>query len=236
MGNIFQEKKFIVVEDEFAQRKLLDLLLSRAGANVKTAADYEEGMSLLENHEPDLMLIDIMLPEVDGLTMCKRIREISSVPIIIVTARDRPDDVVAGLQAGADDYVVKPYESKVLVERIKAVLRRGTSDSQSKREGIFRDDYLCISLPDQVVIIEGKSIILNNHEYDLLSYLVRHANQTCTIAELMVHVWGTERSHHPEYIHVYVWRLRQKIEPNPRYPSYILADKDNGFRFVFPTT
>lgn len=229
-----QGKIIVVVDDEFAHRKLLELIFSKVGANVRTAEGYMRGMELLETRTPDLMLIDIMMPEVDGITLTHRVRQISNVPIIIISAKERPEDIVAGLRAGADDYVIKPYDFKVLIERAKAVLRRGTNGLHAPEHATFRDDYLFIDLQNHLVIVEGQLVSLDNTEFALLDFLVRHANQACTFSDLLINVWGPDCPHHPEYIHAYIWRLRQKIEVNPKNPTYIVTeDTSDGFCFAF---
>jgi len=233
MENTLYGITIIAVDDELETRNLLDLIFRRTGATVITAADYGEGMDLLQTENPDLMLVDLMMPQVDGISMCQRVREVSDVPIIIVTARDRPNDVVTGLRAGADDYVVKPFQTEVLVERAKAVLRRGTGNKQPFWEETIEDEYLHVNLMDGIVMVEGQLVKLSKTEYDLLAFLVRNVNQTCTFEQIMKYVWGQERTHHPEYIHVYIWRLRHKIERNPKEPSYIITDHSSGYRFVF---
>jgi DNA-binding response OmpR family regulator len=191
-------------------------------------------MEQLETLEPDLLLIDIMMPGVDGITMCHRVRQQSNVPIIIISAKERPQDVVTGLRAGADDYIVKPYDFKVLIERAKAVLRRGTNGVHPPENLTFKDDYLFIDLNNRLVLVEGQLINLDNTEFDLLSFLIRNANQSCTLLNLLTNVWGPDHSLHPEYVHAYIWRLRNKLELNPYHPSYIVSDKSHGFRFVLP--
>lgn len=234
MDNKLQGKFIVVIDDEFAQRKLLDLVFSKVGATVQTAEGYAKGMELLKNRDPDLMLIDVMMPEIDGLTLCHQVRKISNVPIIIISAKERPEDIVAGFRAGADDYIIKPYDFKVLVERAKAVLRRGTNGLYAPEETKFKDDTLQIDLDNRLVIVDGELVKLDKVEYALLDFLVRNANQTCTFADLLANVWGPDSSYHPEYVHAYIWRLRGKIEPNPYHPSYIVSDNSQGFRFVFP--
>jgi DNA-binding response OmpR family regulator len=229
-----QGKTIVVVDDEFAHRKLLELIFNKVGATVRTAEGHMKGMELLETRDPDLMLIDIMMPDVDGITLTHQVRQISDVPIIIISAKERPEDVVAGLQAGADDYIVKPYDFKVLVERTKAVLRRGTNGLHAPEQTTFKDDNLFIDLQNRLVIVEGQLISLDNVEFNLLGHLVRHANQPCTFSDLLINVWGEECSHNPEYIHAYIWRLRQNIELNPKNPSYIVTPGTSaGFIFVF---
>lgn len=234
MDKKLQGKLIVVIDDEFAQRKLLDLIFSKVGATVQTAEGYAKGMDLLKSRDPDLILIDVMMPDIDGLTMCNQVRKISNVPIIIISAKERPEDIIAGFRAGADDYVVKPYDFKVLVERAKAVLRRGPNGLFAPEETKIKDDNLLIDLNNRIVIVDKELVKLDHVEYALLDFLVRNANQTCTFADLLINVWGPDNSHHPEYVHAYIWRLRGKIEPNPYHPSYILSDNGDGFRFVFP--
>ncbi len=229
-----QDKTIVVIDDEFSQRKLLYLIFTKGGANVHTAAGHQEGLALLETHAPDLMLIDIMMPEVDGITLCRQVREISDVPIIIVSAKRRPEDVVAGLRAGADDYIIKPYDFKVLVERAKAAIRRGKNGLHAPVHTTFRDDVLFIDLENQRVIVEDEPVKLDGIEFALLDYLVRNANKPCTYSDILVNVWGENCGYRPEYIHAYIWRLRQKIEPSPKQPVYFVTeDNDVGFRFIF---
>ncbi|NIP51743.1 MAG: response regulator transcription factor [Gammaproteobacteria bacterium] len=233
MDNILKGKTIVAIDDELETRKLLDIIFRRTGATVLTGANYEAGMALLETENPDVMLVDIMMPQIDGLSMCQRVRQVSDVPIIIVTARDRPKDIVTGLRAGADDYVVKPFQTEILVERVKAVLRRNSRSHQPFWEETIEDNYLHINLMDRIVMVEGRPVKLSNTEFDLLAFLIKNANQTCSFEHIMKYVWGQERTHHPEYIHVYIWRLRKKIERNPKDPSYIITDHSRGYRFIF---
>jgi DNA-binding response OmpR family regulator len=233
MDSKLEGKRIVVIDDEFAHRKLLGLIFSKVGATVQTAEGYTSGMELLENSDPDLMLIDVMMPDVDGLTLCHQVRLESNVPIIIISAKKQPEDIVAGLRAGADDYVVKPYDFKVLVERATAVLRRATNGRYAPKESTFKDDNLIIDLPNRLVIVDERLVHLDDIEFALLAFLVRNANQTCTFADLLTNVWGKDCFHNPEYIHAYIWRLRHKIELNPYLPAYIVADNDTGFRFAY---
>lgn len=233
VDNNLQGKSIVVIDDEFAHRKLLHLIFSKVGATVQTAEGHQEALALLSGCNPDLMFIDIMMPEVDGITLTQAVRQISSVPIIIISAKRRPEDVVAGLQAGADDYIIKPYDFKVLVERTKSVLRRSSS-LKPQENSTFKDDNLFIDLQNRLVIVDEQLVSLDNVEFSLLSYLVRHANQPCTFSDLLINVWGEECSHNPEYIHAYIWRLRQKIELNPKTPTYIVTQATSGsFSFAF---
>lgn len=224
-------EKILVIEDEETTLKLLRILLEHKGYEVITAARAEDGLRKAYRNHPDLILLDIMMPDMDGWEVCKRLRELSDVPIIFLTALTDTRDVVKGLELGADDYVVKPYDNEELVARVRAHLRRVPRPTMSK-ELVFDGGRFRINFLNREVFVENQLHYLTPKEFSLLSVLARNAGRVVTREELVTEAWGTEYGDAIDSLKLYIHYLRKKIERNPARPEYILTSRGVGYRFV----
>jgi len=224
-------EKILVIDDEESTLEVLRILLERKGFEVFKAARAEDGLRQAYRNHPDLVLLDIMMPEMDGWEVCRRLRELSDVPIIFLTARVDMRDVVKGLEMGADDYIVKPYDNEELVARIRAHLRRAPQPAVSE-ELIFNGGEFRINFLNREVTVRQEVIRLTPKEFSLLSVLVRNAGRVITRAELVKEAWGTQYGYAVESLKLYIHYLRQKIEVDPQRPQYILTSRGVGYRFA----
>jgi DNA-binding response OmpR family regulator len=226
------EASILVVEDEPSIREVVSVYLKRAGYQVSLAADGEAALTALAGHLPDLVVLDLMLPKVDGLEITRWLRAHGETPIIMLTARREERDRIAGLEMGADDYVVKPFSPQELVSRVRAVLRRtrGTTPGASS-EGALAFSGLKIDPLTRLVEVDGNEINLSAKEFDLLWLLARHARQVFTREQLLDRVWGVVEYIDPSTVTVHVRRLREKIEGDPANPRHILTVWGVGYKF-----
>ncbi len=228
-------KLILIVDDEARMRRFMQMDLDLEGYRVIEAGNGLEAIDHVRDDLPDLVLLDVMMPELDGFEALRIIRETSTVPVIMLTVRDDESDKVKGLELGADDYVTKPFSPRELTSRIKAVLRRVEMDSPALASGssvITVDDYLQINFSRQVVIVGGKEVKLRPTEYRLLYHLVNNAGHTLTHEMILSKVWGHEYRDESQYVRLYITYLRQKIEPDPAKPKYILTERGVGYTFV----
>ena len=223
--------KILIVEDEDSVLDPLELLLSKEGFSIETARNGREGLDKFWKVSPDLVLLDIMLPEVSGTEVCRQIRAKSNVPIIMLTAKDTEVDKVVGLELGADDYIVKPYSKAELVARIKAVLRRGLSEHTSADGGVITAGPVTIDVDRHAVSIGGENISLPLKEFELLEFLVRNSGRVLTRTQLIDRVWGSDYFGDTKTLDVHVKRLRAKIESDPANPVYIQTIRGLGYKF-----
>jgi two-component system response regulator RegX3 len=223
--------KILIVEDEDSVLDPLELLLSKEGFSIETARNGREGLDKFWKVSPDLVLLDIMLPEVSGTEVCRQIRAKSNVPIIMLTAKDTEVDKVVGLELGADDYIVKPYSKAELVARIKAVLRRGLSENTSSEGGVITAGPVSIDVDRHAVSIGGENISLPLKEFELLEFLVRNSGRVLTRTQLIDRVWGSDYFGDTKTLDVHVKRLRAKIEKDPANPTYIQTIRGLGYKF-----
>lgn len=224
-------EKILVIDDEEPTVQLIAMLLERRGFEVIKAFRAEDGLRKAYRYQPDLVLLDIMMPEMDGWEVCKRLREMSDVPIIFLTARSDVKDVVRGLEMGADDYVVKPYENDELVARVRAHLRRSPRPSMSE-ELIFDGGEFRINFMNREVWVRNELRHLTPKEFNLLGVLVRNAGRVVSRTELVTQAWGEEYGDAIDSLKLYIHYLRQKIELNPEQPEYILTSRGVGYRFA----
>jgi DNA-binding response OmpR family regulator len=199
---------------------------------VTDAFKGSEALNKLRSALPDLILLDVMLPDLDGFEVLRMIREVSTVPVIMLTAKGEEDDRVRGLELGADDYVTKPFSPRELVSRVRAVLRRNDTASGSTHGLIEVDDRLKLDFDRHEVWVEGKLINLRPTEYRLLYHLVQNAGWVISHDQLLANVWGYEYRDEPHYVRLYINYLRKKIEKDPSNPKYILTERGIGYRFV----
>ncbi len=224
--------KLLIIDDDAKLVQALELYLSKAGYEVITAADGLEGLQEVYAHRPDLIILDIMMPKMDGWKACRRIREVSDVPIIMLTARGQEYDKVKGLKQGADDYVAKPFGLKELAARVEAVLRRTRLPPPTEGAVLYADEELVIDSERWEVSRGGEPLELTATERRLLFYLVHNAGRVLTHRQLLERVWGPEYIDEVDYVKLYIWRLRQKIEEDPSQPRYILTERGIGYKFA----
>lgn len=224
--------KILVVEDEERMARFIRLNLEHDGFIVDEALTGKEGLDKMRTFLPDLILLDIMLPDVDGFEVLKMIREIDTVPVIMLTAKGEEDDRVKGLELGADDYITKPFSPRELVSRVKAVLRRVDAAGMAAEEVINVDERLKIDFNRREIWVEGELVKLRPTEYRLLYHLVQNAGWVLTYDQILSRVWGYEYRDEPHYVRLYINYLRQKLEKDPSNPIYILTERGVGYRFV----
>ena len=224
-------EKILVIDDEEPTVQLIAMLLERRGFEVIKAYRAEEGLRKAYRYQPDLVLLDIMMPDMDGWEVCKRVREMSDVPVIFLTARGEVRDVVRGLEMGADDYVVKPYDNDELVARVKAHLRRSPRPNMSE-ELVFDGGNFRINFMNREVYVRNEIMHLTPKEFNLLGVLVRNAGRVVTRTDLVTQAWGEEYGDAIDSLKLYVHYLRQKLEANPNQPDYILTSRGVGYRFA----
>jgi len=224
-------KKILVIEDEERMARFIRLNLEQDGFQVEEALNGKDGLDKIRTFMPDLILLDIMLPDIDGFELLKMIREINTVPVIMLTAKGEEEDKVRGLELGADDYITKPFSPRELVSRVKAVLRRTESTGLSADEVIQVDDRLKIDFNRREIWVDGKLVKLRPTEYRLLYHLVQNAGWVLTYDQILSRVWGYEYRDEPHYVRLYINYLRQKLEKDPSNPKYILTERGVGYRF-----
>jgi two-component system, OmpR family, response regulator RegX3 len=222
--------RVLVVEDEESFSDALSYLLRREGYDVAVAASGPEAIALFERFGADLVLLDLMLPGVSGTEVCRVIRQRSVVPIIIVTARDAEVDKVVGLELGADDYVTKPFSSRELVARIRAVLRRG-GDSDDQVSSVVEAGPVRMDVERHTVTVDGTGVTLPLKEFDLLELLLRNADRVLTRSQLIDRVWGSDYVGDTKTLDVHVKRLRAKIEADPATPKHLVTVRGLGYKF-----
>jgi len=225
-------KQLLIIDDESQMCYLLKLIFGSAGAEVYTATNGMDGLNILNEFHPHLVLLDIMMPGIDGLETCRRIRQSSSVPVIMLTVLSREQDIIRGLRAGADDYVTKPFDRQLLLSRVIATLRRATQDAHNLNLTRYHDGYLTIDPGDKRVCVRGKPVILSHTELTLLAYLYRNAGNACTYNQIFKNVWGEGDDQNSDYVHSYIWRLRRKLEQDPTSPHYLISRNVDGYQFV----
>jgi two-component system KDP operon response regulator KdpE len=221
----------LIIEDELAIRRFLKPTLQSQGFKVLESVKGEEGLALASSHNPDIILLDLGLPDLDGLEIVKRLREWTTTPIIIITARGKEKDKIAGLDAGADDYLTKPFDVGELMARIRVALRHAQTVKQGgKQDPVFETPDFKVDLSARVVTVRGKEVHLTPNEYDLLSFLIRHAGKVVTQKQILQEVWGPASGDQVQYLRIYVYQLRQKIEADPDRPRYIVTESGVGYR------
>ena len=222
----------LVVDDDLATLWLLSTLLKHSGFEVVTTNLPEESLRLAQAQPPDLVLLDVMMPDIDGWEVCRRLREFTNVPVIFLTAKDTIPDVVKGLEIGGDDYIVKPFDNHELVARIRAHLRRLKADTAPAKELNFGNGELTINFPSREVTAHGKAVDLTPTEFTLLTQLAQNAGRVLTRGELISQVWGEETRASLESLKLYIYYLRRKIERDPEKPELILTSRGVGYRFA----
>jgi len=220
----------LVVDDEPRYLALVQINLETAGYSVITAMDGQQAVDAVAEKKPDIVLLDVMMPVMDGFTACERIREFSSVPIIILTAKGEERDRVRGLDAGADDYIIKPFSAQELLARVRAVLRRAERETvDGFHQPVFTHGNLEIDLAKAAVLVDGEEISLTATEYRLLQTFANAIGNVLSPEDLLTSVWGPEYKDDKEILWVCLSRLRQKIEPDPKNPVHIVTRQGIGY-------
>ncbi|GER78545.1 MAG: DNA-binding response regulator [Anaerolineaceae bacterium] len=232
MSADFDRRKILIVDDEERMVRFIRMNLEHDGFIVADAFNGKQAIQKMRDVNPDIILLDVMMPDVDGFDVLETIREFTNVPVIMLTARGEEDDRVRGLELGADDYVTKPFSPRELVSRIRAVLRR-TEGATGAMHGLIEvDDRLKIDFDRREIWLEGKLVKLRPTEYRLLYHLVQNAGWVVSHDQLLQKVWGYEYRDEPHYVRLYINYLRQKLEKDPANPKYILTERGVGYRFV----
>ena len=230
--NQFVNRRILVVDDEERMVRFIRLNLEHDGFQVVEAFSGQQAMDKLRETLPDLILLDVMMPDFDGFEVLRLIRENHDIPVIMLTAKGEEDDRVHGLELGADDYITKPFSPRELVSRVRAVLRR-TEASRGGTSGVIEvDDRLKLDFDRREVWVDGELVSLRPTEYRLLYHLVQNAGWVVTHDQILAKVWGYEYRDEPHYVRLYVNYLRQKLEEDPSNPKYILTERGVGYRFV----
>jgi DNA-binding response OmpR family regulator len=227
-----KDRRILVVDDEERMVRFIRLNLEHDGFRVITAYSGMQAINKTRSDLPDLLLLDVMLPDLDGFEVLKLIRETSTVPVIMLTAKGDEDDRVHGLELGADDYVTKPFSPRELVSRVKAVLRRTEPATPTQHGLIEVDEHLKLDFDRHEIWLDGSLVQLRPTEYRLLYHLVQNAGWVLTHDQLLTKVWGYEYRDEPHYVRLYINYLRQKLEKDPANPKYILTERGVGYRFI----
>ncbi|MDP1715847.1 MAG: response regulator transcription factor [Anaerolineales bacterium] len=232
MPDSMERRRILVVDDEERMVRFIRMNLEHDGFQVSEAFNGKQAIQKMRDVTPDIILLDVMMPDLDGFEVLETVREFSNVPVIMLTAKGEEDDRVRGLEQGADDYITKPFSPRELVSRIKAVLRRTEGVSGSMHGLLEIDKRLKIDFDRREIWLEGKLVKLRPTEYRLLFHLVQNAGWVVSHDQLLQKVWGYEYRDEPHYVRLYINYLRQKLEKEPADPKYILTERGVGYRFV----
>jgi two-component system response regulator RegX3 len=221
--------RVLIVEDEESMADPLAFLLRKEGFHTEIASNGPDALLAFDRHGADIVLLDVMLPGMSGTEVCKQLRSRGPVPVIMVTARDSEIDKVVGLELGADDYITKPYSTRELIARIRAVLRRG-AEPEDADAAVLRAGPVRMDIDRHVVSVHGKAVPLPLKEFDLVEYLIRNAGRVLTRGQLIDRVWGSDYVGDTKTLDVHVKRLRAKIEPDPAAPRYLITVRGLGYK------
>ncbi len=224
--------KILIVDDEARMRRFVRMNLETEGFDVIEAENAYEAIEKVRDEMPDLVLLDVAMPGMDGFEALQYIREMSDVPVIMLTVKDEEEDRIRGLDLGADDYVTKPFSPRELASRIRAVLRRTTQAEEHVPDVVEVDEDLKIDFARREVWVRGQLVKLRPTEFRLLYHLVKNAGWILTHEQLLTRVWGPEYRDDSHLLRLYITYLRKKIEPDPAHPKYILTERGVGYRFV----
>jgi two-component system KDP operon response regulator KdpE len=220
----------LVVDDEAQITRVLKTTLSSHGYGTRTASDGDEALQVMRDWAPDLIITDLRMPNMDGLDLCRHVRQKSRVPIIVLSVKGEERIKVEALDAGADDYVTKPFNTNELLARVRAALRRLAAEGEPETQSIAIGDFR-IDLQTRTVLVKDRAVHLTPKEFDLLVFLARHPGKVITHRALLAAVWGGGSVEQPEYLRVFVGHLRKKLEPNESAPRYIVTEPWIGYRF-----
>lgn len=227
-------EKILLVDDDPAQLRMMSSLLNANGLKPLQANNGREAVRMMVSDKPDLIILDMVMPDLDGFDTCRLMREISDVPVIMLTGKRKTEaDIVRGLDCGADEYIYKPVGNRELLARIKAALRRSEKAPAGNipKKVFFSNDYLTVDVSERKVILNGERLKLTPREFSLLALLVENADRILSHKQVLEHVWGFEYVDDVDYVRIYISHLRQKIEPDPSAPRYILTEKGIGYYF-----
>ncbi len=219
----------LVIDDEPQIRRLLRVCLEAKGYKVKEAATGQEGIALAAQYPPEVVILDLGLPDMDGTTVLKRLREWTRVPVLVLSVRDREEDKITALDNGADDYVTKPFSTGELLARLRAALRHA---QPAEEKSLFRSGPLEVDLASRTVLSKGKQVRLTVTEYNLLRLFVKHAGKVLTHRQILREVWGPNYTEQTHYLRVYMTHLREKLEPDPSKPTLFITEPGVGYRLV----
>ena len=222
----------LAIDDEAGMLSLLETILRRAGYDVVLAADGQAGLRAAYRTSPDAILLDLMMPGEDGFDICRRLKQVTDVPLLFVTAINDMTRLTEGFALGADDYVVKPFRPAELVSRLKACLRRYQPTNGKQTEMLFAGDSIMLDCNRQVLVINGEEIWLTPKEFAIMRLLVRHPGKVLNANAILTRVWGPTRIGDPDLVKHYVYQLRRKIEPNPESPQYLHTIPSRGYYFA----
>ena len=223
--------KVLVIEDEESFREALEFILTKEGFQIESAATGPDGLTAFDKYHPDIILLDLMLPGMSGTDVCKSIRAKSNVPIIMLTAKDAEVDKVVGLEVGADDYVTKPFSSPELIARIRAVLRRGSSEPRDVDEDVIEFGPIKLDIARHSVQVNGQEVTMPLKEFEVLEYLMENTGRVLTRGQLMDRIWGSNYVGDGKTLDVHIKRLRSKIESDPANPKLLHTVRGLGYKF-----
>lgn len=225
-----KNEHILVVDDEPQILRALRMSLSAHGYEVTIASDGEEALDVMAQKMPDIVILDLTMPRLDGLGLCRRIREWSQVPILVLSVRGAEKDKVMALDSGADDYLTKPFGIEELLARVRAALRRSTAFGKQE-EAVFESGDLQVDFARRIVRLRGEEVRLTPTEYEVLRYLVNNSDKVITHRTLLQAVWGPQFGDEAQYLRVFIGQLRKKIEPDPTHPRRIVTEPGVGYRF-----
>ena len=225
------DQKVLLIDDDADLLHLAGLLFKKAGAQVFTARDGLEGISKLFTCNPNLIILDVMMPGTNGFEVCQRIRQVSNAPIIMLTALNHEQEMLRGLESGADDFLSKPFNADVLLARARTVLRRSANGSTQNSNFQFNNGHLSIDIEKRHVVVDERRVKLTPIEFRLLVYMARNSGKVLTFNHILSNVWGDEYKGSVDYVHVYVSHLRNKIEEDAKHPRYVLTVHGVGYMF-----
>ena len=229
----FHNTKVLIIDDDQNLAEMVELIFLAEDATVYTAVDGKEGLKKFYTYRPDVVILDVVMPELDGWETCHQIRLMADTPIIMLTTMAEDQNIVKGLEYGADDFIAKPFSPEVLKARVAAVLRRVKVESeQLVKPHLYQDAYLTIDLNERQVVVGGEAVKLSATEFTLLSFLVLNANRVLSYQQILLNVWGKEYVDSVDYVHVYMSHLRRKLEKDPSSPRYLQTEHGIGYRFV----
>ena len=221
----------LVIDDDPGLLRLVEIALDAHGFEVQTATSGQAGIELVQAHSPDIIILDVMMPEMDGLEVCRKVREQSPVPIIFLSARGHVQARIEGLLSGADDYMLKPFNVQELIVRIETLFWRMRHPVDNAHMRRFSNGLLVINPQTHQVFIKGEAIHVSEKEYNLLDYLTEMPGRILSVDRIYDRVWAYNSDANPRTVRWYIWRLRQKIEPDPANPQFIITESGLGYRF-----
>jgi two-component system KDP operon response regulator KdpE len=223
--------RIVLIDSDVDLVQAIDEALAQRGYRVFTATDWDAGVQQVLDERPDLVIVDVGADGSGSAEICQRVRGATEAPMLVLATQGGEELIMQGLESGAKDYLTKPFEVGQLVTRAQILLRRASLKPARKAPTVYGDDYLAVNLADHRILVEGRLVQLTPTEYRLLGYLLENAGRVLTYEQLLEQVWGRDYVDYVDYVRIYVWRLRKKIERDPRQPQYILTEHGIGYRF-----